>query len=193
MPLLKLHFDEPMFSSESTDPIPPASAAAAHQTSAPNFTREVRVAEHDLDRFGWAELAMYARWMEETEYAFLRSRGLSVSLTDERGRYGFPRTHVEWEILSPARRGDEIRIHLWLGPTDGKQLHYQFGLERKGVPDPQTAEMATGEATAVWEACARGKFQMACARFPAEALPYAIPIPQRVLEQLGLMSQGDAA
>jgi hypothetical protein len=27
---------------------------------------------------------------------------------------------------------------------------------------------------------------MCCARFPAEAMPYAIPIPEGVLERLGL-------
>lgn len=123
---------------------------------------------------------MYARWMEETEYGFLRSRGLSVSLTDERGRYGFPRTRVELEVASAARRGDHLKVVLWLGTTDGKRLNYRFQIERQSLE--RQGETNTQE----WELCARGQFVMACCRFPAEAMPYAIPIPERVLEQLGL-------
>lgn len=123
---------------------------------------------------------MYARWMEETEYAFLRSRGLSVSLTDSRGRYGFPRTRVEWEVHSPARRGDELRIGLWLGETDGKRLHYRFALDRRAMTSGSESRGSD------WEASACGEFHLACCRFPPEALPYAIPIPDLVLERLGL-------
>jgi acyl-CoA thioesterase FadM len=145
-----------------------------------DFERLVRVQEHDLDRFGLAIPAMYARWMEETEYAFLRSRGLSVSLTDARGRYGFPRTRVHWEIFSPARREDELQIGLWLGETDGKRLHYRFEIVRRGKESPE-APMSE-----CWERCAAGEFHLACCRFPPEAMPYAIPIPDSVLERLRL-------
>jgi acyl-CoA thioesterase FadM len=152
---------------------------SAGEQSVPNFERVLRVQEQDVDRMGLAIAPMYARWMEETEYGFLRSRGLSVSMTDARGRYGFPRTHVEWEIRSAARRGDELRVRLWLGETDGKRLEYRFQLDRKEV-------VSGASEPAVWERCATGHFVMCCARFPAEAMPYAIPIPESVLEQLGL-------
>lgn len=146
---------------------------------APHFERLVRVQEQDLDRIGLAIAPMYARWMEETEYGFLRSRDLSVSMTDARGRYGFPRTHVEWELQSAARRDDELRVSLWLGKTDGKLLEYRFQIDRRpinsGIGEPAT-----------WEACCRGRFVMCCARFPAEAMPYAIPIPETVLAKLGI-------
>lgn len=149
------------------------------EKAAPDFERLVRVQEQDVDRMGLAISPMYARWMEETEYGFLRSRGLSVSMTDARGRYGFPRTHVEWEIQSAARRDDELRVRLWLGETDGKLLEYRFQIERRAAV-PATDEPGT------WEECAAGRFMMCCARFPAEAMPYAIPIPESVLERLGL-------
>lgn len=156
--------------------------AAANSSSAEavsHFERLVRVQEQDVDRSGLAIMPMYARWMEETEYDFLRSRELSVSLTDSRGRYGFPRTHVEWEIQSAARRDDELRVRLWLGQTDGKLLEYRFQVDRRA------AVTVSGEPSP-WEGCATGRFVMCCARFPAEAMPYAIPIPERVLERLGL-------
>lgn len=149
------------------------------ETAAPDFEWLVRVQEQDVDRMGLAIAPMYARWMEETEYGFLRSRGLSVSMTDARGRFGFPRTHVEWKIQSAARREDELRVRLWLGKTDGKLLEYRFQIDRRptrsGTREPGT-----------WEACSLGRFVMCCARFPAEAMPYAIPIPESVLERLGL-------
>lgn len=148
------------------------------EKAAPDFERLVRVQEQDVDRIGLAISPMYARWMEETEYGFLRSRGLSVSMTDARGRYGFPRTHVEWEIQSAARRDDELSIRLWLGKTDGKLLEYRFQIERRAAV-PGTNEPG------MWEGCAAGRFVMCCARFPAEAMPYAIPIPESVLERLG--------
>lgn len=159
----------------------PGSELEHRSNSSPvDFERLVAVQEHDLDRFGLAIPAMYARWMEETEYAFLRTRGLSVSLTDSRGRYGFPRTRVDWEIQSPARRGDQLRVGLWLGATDGKQLHYRFALERRD-------RFSRGDSPASgYEACAWGEFHLACCRFPPEAMPYAIPIPDLVLERLGL-------
>jgi len=145
----------------------------------PHFERLVRVQEHDVDRMGLAVGPMYARWMEETEYSFLRSRELSVSMTDARGRYGFPRTRVEWAIKSAARRDDELRVQLWLGKTDGKLLEYRFQIDRR----PTISEIA---ATVSWEPCCLGRVVMCCARFPAEAMPYAIPIPEGVLERLGL-------
>jgi acyl-CoA thioesterase FadM len=156
-----------------------ASAKSAGEQSAPNFERVLRVQEQDVDRMGLAIAPMYARWMEETEYGFLRSRGLSVTMTDARGRYGFPRTHVEWEIKSAAGRDDELRVQLWLGKTDGKVLEYRFQIDRRST----ISEIA---ATVSWEPCCLGRFVMCCARFPAEAMPYAIPIPEGVLERLGL-------
>lgn len=169
----------------------PDSSSAAGRLPQIDFQRLVRVEEYDLDRSGLAITAMYARWMEETEYGFLRSRELCVSQTDERGRYGFPRLHVAWEIQSPARRGDELRVGLWLGGTDGKRLRYRFVIERR--PTGLTGELTSAPAGGVggqisggWEACASGEFVMACCRFPAEALPYAIPIPEMVLQKLGL-------
>jgi len=63
------------------------------------YPRAVRWVDTDLS--GFAHVSAYVRMMEETEYAFLRSRGLSVKLTDEKGIMGFPRLHASVQIDQP--------------------------------------------------------------------------------------------
>ena len=111
----------------------------------------------------------FAQWlcyMEEAEYAFLRARGLSVVLQDCRGMIGFPRLACELNILGSAACGQMLMTRLTLGHCDGKQLEYRFGIFR----DDQLL--------------AQGRFLVACCRFPTDRPPYAIPIPDWVLQKL---------
>ncbi len=105
--------------------------------------------------------------MEETEYAFLRSRGLSVVLYDERGTLGFPRLSAEIDVQLPLSFDDSIEIRIELLEMDGKQITYAFTL---------TNEFG---ATAV-----EGKFRVACCRFPDRKPPFAILIPEFVSQAL---------
>ena len=110
-----------------------------------------------------AQLFVY---MEETEYAFLRSVGLSVVLTDSRGKIGFPRIEVSADFRQPARHGDVLDIRMTISGTDGKTLQYQFDVVRHD------------------ELVARGQFKVACCRFLPRRRPYAIPIPDDVLDRI---------
>jgi acyl-CoA thioesterase FadM len=117
----------------------------------------------DTDASGFAHFSSYFRMMEETEYAFLRSRGLSVVLHDVRGTIGFPRLLTEFEIQQPLRFEDRASIELRLVEIDGKQITYEFSIE-----------------SAESQRVADGRFVVACCRFPNDRPPYAILIPEYV-------------
>ena len=52
--------------------------------------------------------------MEETEYAFLRSRGLRVVLEDQKGIIGFPRLSAQIEVIDPLQFDDRTTTTLTL-------------------------------------------------------------------------------
>ena len=128
------------------------------------FGREVRLT--DTDASGFAEFASIVRMMEETEYAFLRSRGLSVVLYDDRGTLGFPRLSTTATVHEPLCFGDLVQVHLKLTQIDGKQIHYRFDLHKQK------------------QLVAEGHFVVACCRFPDHQLPYAILIPDDIINAL---------
>ena len=104
--------------------------------------------------------------MEETEYAFLRSRDLRVVLNDGKGIIGFPRTRAEIQIIDPLEFEDLVETELVLGEMDGKQIGYDFVVRH----DEQVR--------------ATGKFQVVCCRFPAGEPPFAILTPDFVMDRL---------
>ena len=106
--------------------------------------------------------------MEETEYSFLRSRDLSVVLTDDKGIIGFPRISTKITVDNPIRFEQLAEIELKVIATDGKQIIYDF--------------LITNDSSTV----AKGTFRVACCRFPTDNLPYAILTPEFVLKKLAL-------
>ena len=126
--------------------------------------RTVRFAETDAS--GFAYFDTYIRMMEETEYAFLRSRDLSVVLTDDKGIIGFPRISAEITVENPIQFEQLAEIELQLTSADGKQIIYEFLIENDDSP------------------VAKGSFKVACCRFPEDNLPYAILTPDFVLDKL---------
>lgn len=143
------------------------------------FSQTFRVELLDTDASGRPQMASWIRWMEETEYGFLRSLGLSVSMHDERGQYGFPRQRAAVEVLRPVGFGDELRVGLELGPISHKQVLWRFRAWSPPGDESQQSLVATGE------------FLVACCRFPKGRLPVAILIPDQVLEKI--QAAGDPA
>lgn len=129
------------------------------------FPRQVRFV--DTDASGFAHFSTYVRMMEETEYAFLRSRGLCVVLYDERGTMGFPRLTAQIEVLSPLVFEQKVTVQLSLTEIDGKKIEYQF------VILDENRDVAV-----------KGLFKVACCRFPDEQPPYAILTPDHVIHAL---------
>ena len=129
------------------------------------FERRIRFAE--TDQSGFAHFATYVRLMEETEYSFLRSRGLCVVLHDSRGTIGFPRISVDIKIHEPVTFDETVLVTLELIVCDGKQLAYHFEIIN-----------AHSELVAI------GQFRVACCRFPSDAEPFAILTPEFVTQAL---------
>ena len=127
--------------------------------------REVRLV--DTDSTGFAHFSSYVRMMEETEYAFLRSRGLRVVLYYERGTMGFPRLHVGISIFDPVSFGEQVLVKLKLTELDGKQVTYRFDICNQDG-----------------EVIVEGIFRAAFCRFPDDAPPFAILIPEFVTAAL---------
>ncbi len=132
------------------------------------FRHARRVEFADTDLAGFVHFSHYLRYMEETEYAFLRSLGLDVILEDEKGKLGFPRFESHCRYESPARYGHVVDVTLTVSHNDGKRITYDFDLR-------------VGE-----RAVAKGRLVVVCCRFPLDREPYAIPIPDRVLEAIPL-------
>lgn len=133
-----------------------------------HYEYERTVRWRDTDASGFAHLAAYITWMEETEYEFLRTRNLSVVLADEKGRIGFPRLTSELTVVHPVRFEQILNVSLNLTVMDGKRLGYEFQIHTSSKK----------------QLIATGKFTMACCRFPGDQLPYAILIPQWIEERL---------
>ena len=129
------------------------------------FERRIRLAE--TDKTGFAHFATYVRLMEETEYSFLRSRGMCVVLHDSKGTIGFPRISVDIQIHEPVSFDEQVLVTLELLVCDGKQLAYHFEI-----------------INAHSEPVATGQFNVASCRFPVDADPFAILTPQFVIDAL---------
>lgn len=131
------------------------------------FQLERQVRWVDTDALESAHFSSYVRMMEEAEYAFLRSRGLSVVLRDEKGTMGFPRLSCEIEIERPLQFGENVTVQLIFAATDGKRVAYQFKI------------VDADENVAVV-----GRFVAALCRFPNGENPYAILIPSEIIDVL---------
>lgn len=132
------------------------------------FSTKQRVRWCDVDASGFLGVDSLVRKMEETEYAFLRSRSLSVVLRDGRGLVGFPRLSVDVEILSPVVFDEILTVELALTVLDGKSITYEFVVRS----NDDTRNVA------------KGKFRVACCRFPDDAAMFAILTPEYVIEAL---------
>lgn len=145
--------------------------------SAGVFRRAEQVVAGDLDLQGGVRTDRYFCWMEETEYAFLRTLGLSVSLEDHRGPFGFPRLHAELTVLGFPQLHDWLCLELRIGRLDWKSIEYRFEVrlqEGKGSDEMRFAEPLI----------ARGRFLVACARFHADGQPTAILLPDWIYTRL---------
>ena len=98
-----------------------------------------RVEFGDTDMAGIMHFATFFNFMEEAEHEFLRSRGLSVVMTHEGRRIGWPRVSAKADFVKPVRFEDTVDIFVTLTKIGEKALTYSFDFKLRG----QT--VATGE------------------------------------------------
>ena len=132
----------------------------------PTFTLNRRIEFSETDLAGFAHFSSYLKYMEETEHAFLRTRGLAAALQDEKGTLGFPKVTASCNYLIPATYDDLLEINMTVRCKDGKLLVYDYGFGCR------SQKVATGQ------------LRVACCRFPGERRPYAVPVPDDVLKAL---------
>lgn len=93
--------------------------------SAP-FRISRRVDFADTDMAGIIHFSNYFRYMEFAEVAFLRSRGLSVSMTFGGEKIGFPRVSATCDYLHPVRFEDVLDIEVRIERVGRKSVTYTF-------------------------------------------------------------------
>ena len=74
------------------------------------FTMSHRVEFAETDMAGIVHFANFFRFMEAAEVEFLRSLGLSVAMSWEGERIGFPRVSASCDFFRPARFQDVLDI-----------------------------------------------------------------------------------
>lgn len=130
------------------------------------FELQRRVEFVETDMAGIAHFTNYFRYMEEAEHAFLRSRGLSVVLSDPKGKLGFPKMSATCDYKRPARYEETIQVKVKVSCEDGKSVNY-------------ACEFWSGD-----DKIGSGRLRVAFCRFPVDRAPYAVPITDDVLEKL---------
>src|SRR5450432_3308759 len=94
------------------------------------YRTQRRVEFSDTDMAGIVHFAQFFLWMEHVEQEFLRSIGLSVSLTWEGERIGFPRVSAGCDYLSPVTFEDVMDVELSIVKIGTKSISYQFDFSK---------------------------------------------------------------
>ena len=75
----------------------------------PHFEITMEVRDHELDRFGVVNNAVYQNYLEHARHAFLASRGISLThLLEEKFRPVI--TRIDLEYLLPLQSGDSFSV-----------------------------------------------------------------------------------
>ena len=101
--------------------------------SAP-FRISRRVDFADTDMAGIIHFSNYFRYMEYAEVAFLRARGLSVSMSWGEQKLGFPRVSATCDFLHPVRFEDVVDIEVRVERVGRKSVTYAFDFTHQGRP-----------------------------------------------------------
>ena len=99
----------------------------------------MEVRDHELDRFGVVNNAVYQNYLEHARHAFLVSRGISLThLLEEKFRPVI--TRIDLEYLLPLQSGDSFSVQLWL--TRLTRVKFQFFQQIQKIPSMQSTTRA---------------------------------------------------
>jgi YbgC/YbaW family acyl-CoA thioester hydrolase len=127
-------------------------------------TRRVEFA--DTDMAGIVHFSNFFRFMEAAEVEFLRSRGLSVALTWEGAKLGFPRVAASCDYLRPVRFEDVLEVAVSLVRLGRKSATYGFEFSHGG------------------EVVARGQVSSVCCRVEPGRQLESVEIPAGIRRRL---------
>ena len=86
------------------------------------YTQQREVSFSDTDMGGIVHFPNYLKYVEDAEYQFLHSIGLSAILEDERGKYGFPRIRIALSSSRSVRRCISNRFSLFYNKREKSRL-----------------------------------------------------------------------
>src|SRR5579883_671751 len=121
-----------------------------------------RVDFADTDMAGIIHFSNYFRYMEFAEVAFLRSRGLSVSMDWGVEHVSFPRVSASCDFLHPVRFDDVVDIEVRVERVGRKSVTYSFNFTHEGKP------VAKGRISAVCCRMRPGIHELESIDIPAE-------------------------
>jgi YbgC/YbaW family acyl-CoA thioester hydrolase len=121
-----------------------------------------RVDFADTDMAGIIHFSNYFRYMEFAEVAFLRSLGLSVSMTRGEEHVSFPRVSATCDFLRPVRFDDVVDIEVHVERVGRKSVTYSFDFTHVGKP------VAKGRISAVCCRMRPGIHELESIDIPAE-------------------------
>ena len=99
----------------------------------------MEVRDHELDRFGVVNNAVYQNYLEHARHAFLATRGISLTnLLEEKFRPVI--TRIDLEYLLPLQSGDSFSVQLWL--TRLTRVKFQFFQQIQKIPSMQPTTRA---------------------------------------------------
>ena len=120
-----------------------------------------RVQFSETDMAGVAHFSNFFLWMEEAEHAYLRTLGLSVSMTHDGSSIAWPRVNATCDFMRPARFEDEVICALTLQRIGESSLTHEVTFTVRG------------------EVIARGSMTIACCTL-ADGAMLGIPIPATI-------------
>ncbi len=126
------------------------------------FRLQRRVDFCDTDLAGIVHFSNFFRYMEAAEVAFLKARGLNVSVQWNGEHLGFPRVAVSCDYVSPARFDELLDIDVRLEKLGAKSVTYAFEFSRNG------------------EAVAHGTMTSVCCRVGPDHAMQSIEIPSDI-------------
>jgi YbgC/YbaW family acyl-CoA thioester hydrolase len=132
-----------------------------------SFHTTRRVEFVDTDMAGIVHFSNFFRFMESAEVEFLRSLGLSVAMSWDGEKIGFPRVSASCDYLRPARFQDLIDITVTVRKVGVKSVTYGFEFARDG------------------EVLARGQVSAVCCRVLDGHELESIEIPAGLRQKLG--------
>jgi YbgC/YbaW family acyl-CoA thioester hydrolase len=97
------------------------------------FRTSRRIEFADTDMAGIVHFSNFFRLMESAEVEFLRTRGLSVSMTWRNERFGFPRVSTSCDFMQPIAFQDVVEISVSVLRVGEKSVTYGFEFTKDGA------------------------------------------------------------